>query len=121
MPSCWPHGAVRFGMPALTSIGARMPRRIRQWTSPAPTPLPAALATATCFLTDAQISRWADLIADGRDSIPNDLPAAEREQLVNAVRRQLRGRFVQLVARAIATRLHGHARDGDSNNARTKV
>jgi hypothetical protein len=55
--------------------------------------------------TDAQIDRWADLIAEGRGEIPSDLAPTYRDRLVLAARRRLRDRLVQHIARAIAARL----------------
>jgi hypothetical protein len=56
------------------------------------------------------VGRWAALIADGRGTVPDDLPPPDRERLRDAARRQLRSRMVQLVARAIAARLRRPAR-----------
>jgi hypothetical protein len=61
-------------------------------------------------LSDEQVGRWADVIADGRDDFPDGLPSPGRERLLAAVRERLRGRLVRLIARAIAARLHRRAR-----------
>jgi hypothetical protein len=53
-------------------------------------------------LTADQLNRWATLIADGRDSFPNELSAEDREYLTAEVRRLLRERLLSLIARAIA-------------------
>jgi hypothetical protein len=71
-------------------------------------------------LTAEQIDRWSELIADGRDPFPEDLPPADHERLLIAVRRRLRGRLVHLIARAIAVQLHRQARpDTENPDART--
>jgi hypothetical protein len=85
-----------------------MPRQTRPPASPAPT-LPPASAPG---LTDDQVNRWADLIADGRDAFPEGLPAPDHERFLAAVRERLRGRLVRLIARAIAARLYRRARPG---------
>lgn len=56
-------------------------------------------------LTPDQIARWADRIADGRDEFPAGLADRDRSALADAVRVRLRDRLLQLVARAIASRL----------------
>jgi hypothetical protein len=81
-----------------------MPRdtRSRTWSDSGPSSPPDGLSAA---LNDDQIARWADLIADGRDCVPDGLRPPERGRLEVAVRRRLRDRLVHLIARAIATRL----------------
>ncbi|WP_149111520.1 hypothetical protein [Limnoglobus roseus] len=56
-------------------------------------------------MTDEQLARWADRIADGRDAFPADPADADRTRLADAVRRRLRDRFIHHVARAIAARV----------------
>jgi hypothetical protein len=85
-----------------------MPRETRLPASPAPTPTPPSVPG----LTDDQVSRWADLIADGRDTLPDDLPPPDQARLLAAVRERLRGRLVRLIARAIAARLRRPAWPG---------
>jgi hypothetical protein len=70
-------------------------------------------------LTPEQIDRWAALIADGRDNFPGDLPSPDRDVLLAAVRQQLRGRLIRLIARAIAARLYRRIRHvkEDQNHA----
>jgi hypothetical protein len=80
-------------------------------------------AASTGGLSDDQVARWADLIADGRGDLPGDLSPGDRPRLLAAVRQRLRDRLVRLVARAIAERLHrqgGHGKK-DSTDARTNV
>jgi hypothetical protein len=89
----------------------RMPRRPDQ-TSPAHSPPTAPAASALTGLSDDQVARWADLIADGRDGFPDGLPSPDHERLLAAVRQRLRRRLVALIARAIAERLHRLARLG---------
>src|SRR5262245_4635918 len=55
-------------------------------------------------ITPGQIARWADVIADGRDGFPPDLPGPDRDALAAAVRERLRARLVGFIARAIAGR-----------------
>jgi hypothetical protein len=57
-----------------------------------------------------QIERWAELIADGRDTFPEGLAAPDHERLLAAVRERLSGRLVRLIARAIADRLYQRGR-----------
>jgi hypothetical protein len=83
-----------------------MPRKTR----PRPRPAPEPSASPTSSLTEDQLHRWADLIADGRDTLPDDLPPFDRERLRVAVGHRLRGRMVRLIARAIAARLRRQAR-----------
>jgi hypothetical protein len=61
-------------------------------------------------LTDEQVNRWADLIADGRDAFPDDLSGVDRDRLLVSVRHRLRRRLVQFIARAVAAQLHRAAR-----------
>jgi hypothetical protein len=56
-------------------------------------------------LTDDQLDRWADLIADGRGEFPTELDPPHRDRLLVAVRCRLRDRLVRYIARAIAARL----------------
>jgi hypothetical protein len=84
-----------------------MPRRF-----PTPVPHRPAPPPGLHGLTDDQVSRWADLIADGRDDLPDGLPAQDRERLAEAVRRRLRDRMLRLIARAIAARLRRDGRPG---------
>lgn len=79
-----------------------MPRSQRNPTSP-----PAA---PTGGLSDDQVARWADLIADGRGDLPDDLSPEDRQRLLAAVRQRLRDRLVRLIARAIAWRLRRQGR-----------
>ena len=78
-----------------------MPRKTR----PRPRPAPEPSASPTSSLTENQLNRWADLIADGRDTLPDDLPPFDRERLRVAVGHRVRGRMVRLIAQAIAVRL----------------
>ena len=72
-------------------------------------------------LTDAQINRWADLIAEERDGFPDNVSLEDRERLTTAVRERLRRRLVHLIARAIAARLHHQHQKEDQPHARTQV
>ncbi len=93
-----------------------MPRHSRKQSCPTPAPLvPLSLSPG---LTDDQVSRWADLIADGRGDFPDDLSGADRERLLVSVRQRLRRRLVQFIARAVAVQLHRTDRpDGETPHA----
>jgi hypothetical protein len=54
-----------------------------------------------------RLHRWAELIADGRDQFPADLPPPDRDRLLAKVRRRRHDRLVQHIARAIALDLRG--------------
>ena len=75
-----------------------MPRRTRTHTSP---------MLAARGLSNDELARWADLIADGRDAFPADLPPPDRDQLRAEVRRRRRDRLVRHIARALALELRG--------------
>jgi hypothetical protein len=60
-------------------------------------------------LSDDQLGRLAELIADGRCQPPEDLPPADRRRLQVEVRLRLRARLVRLIARAIAHHLRRDA------------
>ena len=60
-------------------------------------------------LTDDQLERLARLVAVGEAPEPPDLPPAQRERLVAAVRRIRTGRLMDLIARCVALEL---MRDG---------
>jgi hypothetical protein len=64
-------------------------------------------ATTEPTLTQEQVQRWADLIADGRDSFPANLSPFDRDRLLAEVRRRRRDRLVLHIARAIACDLRG--------------
>jgi hypothetical protein len=64
-------------------------------------PTPDAAATPGS-LTDEQVSRLADMIADGRCPLPPDLPPANAGRLLRATKSRLRDGLVRLMARAIA-------------------
>ncbi len=65
-------------------------------------------ACSSC-LTDVQIGRLAEMVADGRCELPDDLPTGDGQRLQANVRGRLRLRLVRYIARAIAQHLH---RDG---------
>ena len=67
----------------------------------------AAVARIEPTLTHEQVQRWAELIADGRDSFPADLAPPDRDRLLAEVRRRRRDRLVLHIARAIACDLRG--------------
>jgi hypothetical protein len=56
--------------------------------------------------SDEQISRLADLVADGRFDFPQDLTPTDTERLHRAVRSRLRQRLLGFIARAVAQHLH---------------
>jgi hypothetical protein len=62
------------------------------------------------MLGPEQLRRWAELIADGRDQFPSDLPPPDRDRLLAEVRRRRRDRLVQHIGHAIALHLSGAER-----------
>jgi hypothetical protein len=84
----------------------------RKWTletDPKPSANQAPTTAAASALTEEQVSRWADLIAEGQDAFPDKLPAADSNRLAAAVRKRLRNRLVRFIARAIAAEIHRKA------------
>jgi hypothetical protein len=53
-------------------------------------------------LSNEQIDRLGQLIADDPNEFPNDFPAEELQALKTAVRRELQSRMVMFIAKAIA-------------------
>ena len=90
---------------------------------PRSTPKTDRAPAGAAGLSGEQIDRLADLIAEGRAELPDDLPGPDLRRLTAAVRRRLRDRLVRLIARAVACRLHGQGRPGkeDDDDARTQV
>jgi hypothetical protein len=68
-------------------------------------PAPRASRDGAPALDDDRLARWADLLAAGRDRLPDELPPLDHDRLVLAVRTRLRQRLVRLIARAIASRI----------------
>jgi hypothetical protein len=66
---------------------------------------PAAATEPT--LNQEYVERWAELIADGRDSFPAGLSPPDRDCLLAAVWRRRRDRLVLHIARAITCDLRG--------------
>jgi hypothetical protein len=58
-------------------------------------------------LTDEQINRLAEMIADGRCDFPQELSPADAQRLGLQVSGRLRNRLIHLIARAIADHLAG--------------
>jgi hypothetical protein len=77
---------------------------------PKPQQTDRALEAGEPRLTPEQIERWAELIADGSDAFPADLPPPDQDRLLSAVQRRRRDRLVLHIARAIAHDLGGAAR-----------
>jgi hypothetical protein len=67
-------------------------------------------------LTPDQISRWAELVAEGQEPMPGGLAPAAAEQMLQQVRRLRRARLVCYVARQLARDIAGEA--GDRTEAR---
>lgn len=89
-----------------------MPRKFHSRNSQGPVfdaPRTADCGASPSELTGIQVARWAELIADGRDEFPTSLSQPAHERLLREVRRRLRARLVQFVARAIAAQLHRDA------------
>ncbi len=63
------------------------------------------LTQASPDLTEPQLDRWAQLLADGEVEFPDDLPAGQAERLLALVRRRRRNRLVTLIARQIARQI----------------
>jgi hypothetical protein len=62
----------------------------------------ASPANSAALLTEDQLARWTELIADGRTSFPNGLTAAQAQQLGHAVRRRRHARLRHWIAHVIA-------------------
>lgn len=62
-------------------------------------------------LTDEQMQRWAELIANGDDRFPIGLAAADQDRLVDEVRRRRRERLIRYIARVIALDVHNAAQN----------
>jgi hypothetical protein len=58
-------------------------------------------------LNAEQLRRWAELIADGGDQFPTNLPRPAQDRLLEDVRRRRRERLVQHIALAIALHVRG--------------
>ena len=71
--------------------------------APRPAPGPEAYPHR---LTEDQIDQLAAMIADDRCAFPDDLTPPDRARLLEPLRCLLRQRLVQLIARALAQRLH---------------
>ncbi len=70
-------------------------------------------------LSDEQISRLAEMIADGRADPPTEINQADALRLQRAIRHCLRARLMRLIARAIAHDLQ--SREKDNHHARTQI
>ena len=53
-------------------------------------------------LSNDQIERLAEMIADGRSAMPMELQPADLERVEEATRRRLRDRLVRIIVRALA-------------------
>ena len=62
---------------------------------------------STAAASSERLSRWAELIAVGEATLPDDLTPAEIRTVLRDVGRLRRKRMVRLVARAIAQELFG--------------
>jgi hypothetical protein len=54
------------------------------------------------LLTEDQLARWTELIAEGRTAFPHELAAAQAQQLGHAVRRRRHARLLHWIAHVIA-------------------
>ena len=97
---------VRFaaGMRLATIEEKTMPRKRLPQASQA-----SGLKISSSRLNDDQLGHLAEMIADGRCEVPNDLQATDEERLQVEVRRRLRARLVRLIAHTIAKQLHREA------------
>jgi hypothetical protein len=78
--------------------------------------------TGAGHLTDDQIGKLAELIADGRYAYPEDLGPEDNKRLQVQVRQRLREHLLRLIARAIARHLQRESRKPeDPNHVRPEV
>lgn len=73
-------------------------------------PVAVDVLIAPTGLTDDQVHRLADVIAEQGVEVPEGLTAADRQRVLAAVRQRLRDRLVHLIARAVAWRLYRQPR-----------
>ena len=66
---------------------------------------PSSAAFVEELSTD-QLTRWADLIANGEVGFPANLPAGQLRELIAEVRQLRRNRLIDYIARAIALDIH---------------
>jgi hypothetical protein len=57
-------------------------------------------------LPPEQLTRWAHLVADGREAMPAGLTPAQHAEMLRQVRRLRRRRLVRYIARQVALDLH---------------
>ena len=67
-------------------------------------------------LTDEQIGKLAELIADGRYPYPEDLGPEDDKRLQVQVRHRLRERLLRFITRAIARHLQRESRKSEDPN-----
>jgi len=67
---------------------------------------PPSSAPATEELSTDQLTRWADLIANGEVGFPANLPAGQLRKLIAEVRQLRRDRLIHYIAHAIARDIH---------------
>ena len=70
--------------------------------SPQPEPTEPGNATLRSRLTREQLARLAEHVADEGSGIPPDLAPDQERILTDLVRRRLRDRLIQYIARAVA-------------------
>ena len=92
-------------------MSRKFPQRIRPDAGSDDTTTMSANPAAYAGLTDDQIQRWADLIAERGGEFPSELAPSDQERLVVAVRSRLRQRMIRHIARAVAANLR---RDAES-------
>ena len=90
-------------------MSRRLPQRIRPTAGSDDASTTSANPAADAGLTDDQIQKWADLIAERGGEFPSGLAPSDQERLVVAVRSRLRRRMIRHIARAIAANLRREA------------
>jgi hypothetical protein len=70
-------------------------------------------------LSDEQIGRLAEMIADGRADLPTELTHTDAIRLQRAIRYCLRARLMRLISRAIAH--HLQLPEKDNHHARPQI
>ena len=63
-------------------------------------------AVPLAALSAERVARLAQVIAEGRSTVPDDLSPSDRKRLEDAVHARLRNRFIQYIVRAVAGDLY---------------
>ena len=73
---------------------------------PTQSPVHCSTDVGPSRLTNEQIERLAEIVADGRCPFPEDVVPGDAQRLKAQVRQRLQERMVRLIARAVAAHLH---------------